>query len=166
MQSSRSIMIEADVPNTALELQAGLFAEAELVVNPAAQAISVPSSAISRFAGDAVSAAADARWLPQLGDPWAVHRLVWTLPIRPWVVLQARDPTTEPGVDFAIDVAPWVAVKTAALRAHRTQHLNLERVFFSKSNMARLIGTELFRQAWGPALSVRPAADLFVDVAV
>ena len=44
-------MIEADVPNVALELQAGLFAEAELVVNPTAQAISVPSSAISRFAG-------------------------------------------------------------------------------------------------------------------
>lgn len=51
MQSSRSVMIEADVANISLELQAGLFAEAELVVNPDAQAISVPKSAISRFAG-------------------------------------------------------------------------------------------------------------------
>jgi multidrug efflux pump subunit AcrA (membrane-fusion protein) len=51
MQSSRSILIEADVPNPTLELQAGLFAEAEVVVNPAAQAIVVPTSAVSRFAG-------------------------------------------------------------------------------------------------------------------
>ena len=51
MQSSRSILIEADVPNPTLELQAGLFAEAELVVDPDAQAIVVPASAVSRFAG-------------------------------------------------------------------------------------------------------------------
>jgi len=51
MQSSRSILIEADVPNPALELQAGLFSEAELVVDPNSQAIVVPSSAVSRFAG-------------------------------------------------------------------------------------------------------------------
>jgi cobalt-zinc-cadmium efflux system membrane fusion protein len=51
MQSSRSILIEADVPNPTLTLQAGLFAEAEVVVNPAAQAIVVPASAVSRFAG-------------------------------------------------------------------------------------------------------------------
>jgi RND family efflux transporter MFP subunit len=51
MQASRSILIEADVPNPTLELQAGLFAEAELVVDPDAQAVVVPSSAVSRFAG-------------------------------------------------------------------------------------------------------------------
>jgi RND family efflux transporter MFP subunit len=51
MQTSRSILIEADVPNPELELQAGLFTEAELVVNPRAEAIVVPASAVSRFAG-------------------------------------------------------------------------------------------------------------------
>ncbi|HYI30385.1 MAG TPA: efflux RND transporter periplasmic adaptor subunit [Bradyrhizobium sp.] len=51
MQSSRSILIEADVPNATLTLQAGLFAEAELVVDPNARAVSVPASAVSRFAG-------------------------------------------------------------------------------------------------------------------
>lgn len=51
MQSSRSILIQADVPNDALSLQAGLFAEAEVVVNPEAKAVSVPASAVSRFAG-------------------------------------------------------------------------------------------------------------------
>jgi RND family efflux transporter MFP subunit len=51
MQSSRSILIEADVPNSKLEFQAGLFAEAELVVDPSADAVVVPASAVSRFAG-------------------------------------------------------------------------------------------------------------------
>jgi RND family efflux transporter MFP subunit len=51
VQSSRSILIEADVPNDSLALQAGLFAEAELVVDADARAISVPASAVSRFAG-------------------------------------------------------------------------------------------------------------------
>jgi RND family efflux transporter MFP subunit len=51
MQSSRSILIEADVPNAELKLQAGLFAEAELVVDSNAQAVVVPASAVSRFAG-------------------------------------------------------------------------------------------------------------------
>jgi hypothetical protein len=51
MQSSRSILIEADVPNPELKLQAGLFAEAELVVDPNSQAVVVPASAVSRFAG-------------------------------------------------------------------------------------------------------------------
>jgi N-acetylglucosamine malate deacetylase 2 len=117
--------------------------------------------AISRFAGDAVVAAADARWLPELGEAHAVSRLVWTLPGRPWGLLQKSDLPAEPGVDFIIDISPWRERKAEALRAHRTQHLNMERIFFSKPYVERLLGTELFRQAWGPALGTRPAGDLF-----
>ncbi len=51
MQATRSILIEADVPNPTLELQAGLFAEAEVVFDPDAQALVVPFTAVSRFAG-------------------------------------------------------------------------------------------------------------------
>jgi RND family efflux transporter MFP subunit len=51
MQSSRSILMQADVPNPGLALQAGLFGEAEIVVDPKSQAIVVPQSAVSRFAG-------------------------------------------------------------------------------------------------------------------
>lgn len=120
--------------------------------------------AISRFAGDAVAAAADPRWFPDLGAPWAVTRLVWTLPVRPWGLLATDDPEREPGVDFTIDVAAWAPDKARALRAHRTQHLNLDRIFFSKPDPARLLGTELFRQAWGPALGARPAHDLFEGI--
>jgi membrane fusion protein (multidrug efflux system) len=50
-QTSRSILIQADVPNHDLRLQAGLFAEADVVVDPDANALVVPTSAVSQFAG-------------------------------------------------------------------------------------------------------------------
>jgi RND family efflux transporter MFP subunit len=50
-QTSRSVRIEADVANPDLELQAGLFAEADIIVDPDAQALSLPTTAVSRFAG-------------------------------------------------------------------------------------------------------------------
>lgn len=49
--SSRSMRIEADVANPKLELQPGLFAEAEIVVDPQAKALAVPAAAVSQFAG-------------------------------------------------------------------------------------------------------------------
>ena len=49
--SSRSLLIEADLANPELKYQAGLFAEAEIVVNPAAESLAVPSQAIAEFAG-------------------------------------------------------------------------------------------------------------------
>jgi membrane fusion protein (multidrug efflux system) len=51
MQATRSILIEADVPNPSLALQAGLFAEADVVVDSEAQAMVIPKTAVSRFAG-------------------------------------------------------------------------------------------------------------------
>lgn len=51
MQSSRSVRIEADVPNSPAKLQAGLFAEADIVVDLTAQALAAPASAVSQFAG-------------------------------------------------------------------------------------------------------------------
>jgi RND family efflux transporter MFP subunit len=51
MQATRSILIEGDVPNPTLELHAGLFAQAEVVVDPDDQAIVLPLTAVSRFAG-------------------------------------------------------------------------------------------------------------------
>jgi membrane fusion protein (multidrug efflux system) len=49
--TSRSVRIEADVKNEDLELQAGLFAEAEITVDPSATTLAVPRSAVSQFAG-------------------------------------------------------------------------------------------------------------------
>jgi LmbE family N-acetylglucosaminyl deacetylase len=121
--------------------------------------------AISRFTSDAVAAASDARWFPELGGAHAVSRLAWTLPVRPWEVLRRTDPALEPGADFLLDVAAFAGRKEAALRAHRTQHLSMERIFFSKSDAARLLSVEMFRQAFGPKLVSRPADDLFADLA-
>jgi LmbE family N-acetylglucosaminyl deacetylase len=120
--------------------------------------------AISRFTADAVAAAGDARWFPDLGAAHAVARLAWTLPVRPWELLRRTDPVCEPGADFAVDVSRFVAQKTAALRAHRTQHLGIQRIFFSKPDVTRLLSVELFRQAFGPPLVTRPADDLFADL--
>lgn len=48
--ASRALSIEADLPNPGLRLRAGLFAEAEIVVEPEAQAIVVPAGEIVRDA--------------------------------------------------------------------------------------------------------------------
>ena len=120
--------------------------------------------AISRFTSDAVVAAGDGRWFPDLGPAHAVQRLLWTLPVRPWEVLRRTDPALEPGVDFVLDVSSFAARKEAALKAHRTQHQSLTRIFFSKPDVRRLLGVEMFRQAFGPPLASRPATDVFVDI--
>jgi RND family efflux transporter MFP subunit len=48
---SRSLLFEAEVPNETGHLRTGLFAEAQVVIDPAAQAIVVPTSAVIEFAG-------------------------------------------------------------------------------------------------------------------
>jgi LmbE family N-acetylglucosaminyl deacetylase len=120
--------------------------------------------AISRFTSDAVAASGDARWFPDLGAPHVVTRVLWTLPVRPWEVLRRDDPASEPGADFVLDVAGFAACKEAALKAHRTQHQSLTRIFFSKPDVTRLLGVEMFRQAFGPPLLSRPATDVFADI--
>jgi membrane fusion protein (multidrug efflux system) len=50
-ESSRSLAFEAEVPNSDGELRTGLFAEAAVVVDPAAQSLVIPKSAIMEFAG-------------------------------------------------------------------------------------------------------------------
>ena len=120
--------------------------------------------AISRFAADAVAAANDGRWFPDLGAPHAVPRLLWTLPVRPWEVMRRANPALEPGADFVIEVSAFATRKAAALRAHRTQHQSLNRIFFSKPDVTRVLGVEMFRQAFGPPLAMRPAADVFADL--
>lgn len=50
-QTSRAVRIEADVPNPGHALQAGLFAEADVIVEPEAKALALPAAAVTRFAG-------------------------------------------------------------------------------------------------------------------
>jgi LmbE family N-acetylglucosaminyl deacetylase len=117
--------------------------------------------AISRFAIDAVTAAADPRWLRASGAPHETPRLLWTPPMVVWRAAAARSLTEIPaGADVVLDVRPWAGRKADALRAHRTQHVQIDRLFFGPDQDA-ILGLETFRQAWGPALPRRPISDLF-----
>ena len=120
--------------------------------------------AISRFTSDAVAAAGDGRWFPELGAAHAVPRLLWTLPVRPWDVMRRTEPALEPGADFVLDVSAFVERKRSALLAHRTQMQSLNRILFSKPDVTRLLGVEMVRQAFGPPLAARPAADVFAGI--
>ena len=117
--------------------------------------------AISRFAGDAIAAAADPRWYPDVGEPHGVQRLLWTTPVLPWDAPKSPDLAKEPGVDFVIDVSKYRDAKAAALRAHRTQHVSINRHFFHLSDVGKILSVETFRQAFGPTLTKRPSSDIF-----
>lgn len=103
--------------------------------------------AISRFTSDAIAAAADARWYPELGEAHATPALFWSTLLEPWqeTAPNARD---EPGVDLLLDVSAWADKKEAALRAHRTQHKSVEHHFFSKPNLKAVLSVESWRRAW------------------
>ena len=88
--------------------------------------------------------------------------LLWTPVPAPWE--PGAFEADVPGNDFIIDIRPWRARKAAALRAHRSQHLSIDRCFFSRPDVDRILATETWRQAWGPALPVRPAADIFAGL--
>jgi N-acetylglucosamine malate deacetylase 2 len=116
--------------------------------------------AISRFTSDAVSAAADPRWLPETGTPHIVSRLLWTPTFPPWDAARFERVDTHPSADFVIDVSEWRERRIAALRAHRTQHLSIDRYFFDQPALDRVLAVETWRQAWGPPLGDRPADDI------
>ena len=117
--------------------------------------------AISRFATDAVVAAADSRFAPEQAPAFAVPRYAWVAGRRPWQVVREADPGACPGVDFLLDVSACAERKLAALKAHATQHQSLERNFLSQPDGMRLLGAEPFRQAFGPRLAAKPSPDLF-----
>jgi LmbE family N-acetylglucosaminyl deacetylase len=116
--------------------------------------------AISRFTSDAVSAAADPRWLPETGTPHIVSRLLWTPTFPPWDAARFERVDTHPSADFVINVSEWRERRIAALRAHRTQHLSIDRYFFDQPALDRVLAVETWRQAWGPPLGDRPADDI------
>ena len=116
--------------------------------------------AISRFTADAIAAAADPRWYPDAGDPHIVPRLVWTPPIAAWEVGRNGRLGEHPGADFVLDVSAWRDRKVAALHAHRSQHLSIDRLFFNQPDQRQIYDVEVWRQAWGPATRNRPCADL------
>jgi LmbE family N-acetylglucosaminyl deacetylase len=118
--------------------------------------------AISRFTSDAIGVAADPRWRStDDAKPHTVPRLLWTPPISPWDAAMKQRFDEEPGADFVVDVSAWTERRIAALRAHRSQHLSVDKYFLSQPDPRRVISREIWRQGYGPAISHRPAADIF-----
>jgi LmbE family N-acetylglucosaminyl deacetylase len=113
--------------------------------------------AISRFAADAVSAAADARWYPETGAAHAVERVLWQSPVPVFELGRTPSLAQHPGIDFLIDTAAFRKQKQAALRAHRTQYPGLGKVFSDESTLT----LEAFRIGWGLRPGTVPADDLF-----
>ena len=85
-------------------------------------------------------------------------------PLLPWDAPKSPDLGAEPGIDFLIDISKYRDAKAAALRAHRTQHVSINRHFFDLPNVDQILSVEAFRQAFGPPLSRRPSADIFESV--
>ena len=102
--------------------------------------------AISRFTSDAVAAAADPRWYPELGPAHVVAELFWTTTLEPWE--EHADLENAASADVVLDVSAFAEKKEAALRAHRTQHLSIDRYFLSRPNLRTLLGVETWRRAW------------------
>ena len=120
--------------------------------------------AIARFTMDAVAAAADPRWYQADGAPHHVRRVLWTPPVPPWQVTKVQRLEEQPGVDFALDVSAWADRRAAALRAHRSQHLSIDRCFFSQADVDAILKVETYRQGWGPPLTRRPERDVFAGL--
>jgi LmbE family N-acetylglucosaminyl deacetylase len=127
----------------------------------------VDHQAIHRFALDAVTAAADARYAPELGPAHRVRRVVWPSPI-----LGADEPRPDVlaahwGVDYLIDGRAHREAKLAALHAHRTQHRSVAHVWFNDAYRASggaTLDWEAFRHGWGEPPPHVPASDLFAGL--
>jgi LmbE family N-acetylglucosaminyl deacetylase len=101
--------------------------------------------AISRFASDAVAAAAVPRWCPETGEQHRVERMLWCGPGRVFDLGGMENIAGQAEMDFLIDIRPYRDKKNAALQAHRTQYVGLTRLFGDDTTTA----LEAFRVAWG-----------------
>ena len=115
--------------------------------------------AISRFTSDAVAIAADPRWLPDAGAAHTVPRLLWTPTVPPWEAAD-RESLDFASADFVIDVSAYRDRRIAALKAHRTQHLSIDKYFLARPNLDHIVSTEIWRQGFGPPLHPRPQSDI------
>lgn len=121
--------------------------------------------AISRFTIDAVAAAADSRWLPELGAAHGVARLLWVSPVLPWEETDRAKLAAHPGVDFMIDTRSSREAKARALAAHRTQRQGIDRLFLTHPDRDEVLSTETFRLGVGTRVEAPPAEDLFAGLA-
>jgi LmbE family N-acetylglucosaminyl deacetylase len=131
----------------------------------------VDHKTIGRRALDAVTAAADPRFVPASGAPHRVRRVVWPAPILVWHEWRPEVLARTWGVDYLVDTRTLRDRKVAALRAHGTQHVSIDREWFGAAHRASdgaILDWEVFRHAWGEApdgVPGAPASDLFAGLA-
>jgi LmbE family N-acetylglucosaminyl deacetylase len=116
--------------------------------------------AISRFVSDAVSAAADPRWYPEM-PPHAITRLLWPAPIIAYKQAETPELHAHFGVDFLIDTRPWWRKKEAAICAHATQLPGLRKLFFERGSIEETLSVEALRIGYGARPENLPGRDLF-----
>jgi N-acetyl-1-D-myo-inositol-2-amino-2-deoxy-alpha-D-glucopyranoside deacetylase len=134
----------------------------------------------------AAELSADPAFRPDLGEPWAVARIYYT--VVPYSFLQAGiDALAAAGqgeifgnvgraeevgfgvpdesVSVIVEAEEFVEAKMAAMRAHATQ-ITVDGPFFALSNHLgqKIWGTECFQLVHGELDSARPASDLFVGL--
>jgi len=118
--------------------------------------------AISRFVSDALPAAADSRFYPDLAAVYQVPRLLWTPPVLPW---DEGEFPPRPGVDFLIDTTAWWRARADALRFFCKERATLEKLYLNQPNCEQMLSVDILRQAWGPPLARRPIDDIFDRIA-
>lgn len=134
-----------------------------LTFDPNGMNLHTDHRAISRFASDAIAAAADPRWFPEM-PPHAVSRLLWPAPIVSYKQAETPEIGGHFGVDFLIDTRPWWRQKEAAICAHATQLPHLRKLFFEHGSVEETLSVEALRVGYGPRPEHLPAGDLFVGI--
>lgn len=120
--------------------------------------------AIARFTFDAVAAAADPLWYPELGmAAHRVQRLLWNTTTPVFNLGDLPDPASVPGLDFWFDIRPYSQRKGDSLKAHRTQHQGVEKLFFPNPPHESALWFEAYRQAFGPPVP-HLTSDLFAGL--
>lgn len=121
--------------------------------------------AIARFTYDAIGAAADASWYPDLGAAHRVKRLLWNPPVPVFNLgdLNETERSQQPGLDFWFDIRPYSERKGDSLKAHKTQHQSVEKLFYPNPPHESALWVEAFRQAFGPPVP-HLSGDLFAGL--
>ena len=98
------------------------------------------------------------RWYPDAGECASrCSACVWTSPVLPWDATKSPDLASRAGRGFPRSTSRRTAKqRPLRLRAHRTQHVSIDRHFFHLPDVDRILSVETFRQAFGPPLSKRP----------
>lgn len=114
--------------------------------------------AISRFTSDAVTAAADGRWHPELGPPHRVVRLLWVGTVLPWEETDPGRLAETPGVDFLLHGGRLCYAASVVTKNfwRETMKKSLKKLVLSKETLRTLESRELSNPQGGTVMTTWP----------